>query len=595
MQSYQQLEKIGKGSSGKIYKLRNIHSGKIEALKKVDLRSLSKNQIKDAEHEIHILKNLNHPNILQFHDSFISGNYLCIITEFCALGDLSKFLKNSLSPLPENIVMKLFVQVLLGVEYLHKKQIIHRDIKAMNIFLKPGLKVKIGDLGIARHLNSSYFASTVVGTPFYLSPELCQERPYNYKSDIWALGCLLYELCSREPPFKASENKTLREMIVEGEFKEVPSFYSKEINHIIRQILKLDPRDRPSVEEILAFSFVRKKMEEFKLTPNNFTLKIKNKPNQIKLRSKNIGIGKSGVLPFLKNSEIELEPLKFFEKPVQLHKLIEASKNLQKQNSFVKEKSETDFDLVNSIKFEKQITNRNGHILLATPEDSNLPSHSNLDKKRFLPNNLNALKNLCVEKNDHWREFPNNHVAQNFEKSSKKHSAGRIENDISRRKEKKKETEVYGSFQIESFDRIDKGIEVKSLRKNFGEKAKFGDKRKKDLQSFQWNAFQDQIRIQKNSKTFGGNNFDFERKGDRRSYSLNGTCSKPSFLDDLRKSFSSEKSRPENKMKQSGFIKTPANIRWKNQLKKPVKKSIIKVDLLEQNIENRTKKLQNGG
>lgn len=280
MQSYQQLERIGKGSSGKIYRLRNIYSGKVEALKKVSLSGLSAAQVREAEQEIFILRSLHHPNVVRYKDSFVSGSNLCIITEYCELGDLSRYLKNSQGPLSENEVLRIFIQVLLGVEYLHKKQILHRDLKAMNVFLKRGMVVKIGDLGIARHLSESLFASTVVGTPFYLSPELCSERPYNYKSDIWALGCLLYELCCREPPFKATATKSLKEQILSNEFADVPNSYSGDMNRLVRSILKTDPRDRPSIEELLSVPFIRCKMDELELTPNNFTLKIKNNRNQ---------------------------------------------------------------------------------------------------------------------------------------------------------------------------------------------------------------------------------------------------------------------------------------------------------------------------
>lgn len=298
MQSYQQLEKIGWGSSGKIYRLRNIFTGKADALKKVQLGSLSATQLKEAEQEIHILRNLHHPNIIRYKDSFVSKDNLCIVTEFCECGDLSKLIKAAPGPLPEDDVLRIFIQVLLGVEYLHKKQILHRDLKAMNIFLKRGLKVKIGDLGIARHLNESFFASTVVGTPFYLSPELCQERPYNYKSDIWALGCLLYELCAREPPFKASERQTLRERILDGHVPDIPGVYSRELNKIVHLILRQDPRDRPSVEEILGFPFIRAKMDQLGITPNNFTLKIKNSKPPQHGRDLNPGKSKKPLSPF---------------------------------------------------------------------------------------------------------------------------------------------------------------------------------------------------------------------------------------------------------------------------------------------------------
>lgn len=104
----------------------------------------------------------------------------------------------------------------MGLEHIHKNKILHRDIKTLNIFLNKNETVKIGDLGVAKALNTNDFARTMVGTPFYLSPELCEEKPYNEKSDIWALGCLLYELCTFKHPFEATNQASLILKIIRG-------------------------------------------------------------------------------------------------------------------------------------------------------------------------------------------------------------------------------------------------------------------------------------------------------------------------------------------------------------------------------------------
>lgn len=280
MNDYQKIAVIGKGSFGTIYKVRNLRTGKIEAIKKIDLTALSVRHRREAEREIMFLRGLHHPNILKFHGSFSIDKSLCIVTEFCDLGDLAGFIHSVPGPMPEDLILKIFIQILLGVEYLHKKQIIHRDIKAMNVFIKRPLRVKIGDLGIARHLSESYYASTIIGTPFYLSPELCEEKPYDYKSDVWALGCLLFELCLKEPPFRSTETTSLKSSILKGKYKSVPSIYSKEIRELVDRMLRPDPRDRPSVEDVLCYPFIKRKMEIHGLTANNFTLKMvaSNKP-----------------------------------------------------------------------------------------------------------------------------------------------------------------------------------------------------------------------------------------------------------------------------------------------------------------------------
>ena len=133
------------------------------------------------------------------------------------MGDLSKYIKRQPGFIEERLVLKIFLQVCLGLNYLHDNRILHRDIKAMNIFLKRDLHVKIGDFGVAILLNEEKeFANTIIGTPFYLSPELCKEKPYNEKNDVWALGCLLYELCQKTQPFKANDPTSLKRAIKEG-------------------------------------------------------------------------------------------------------------------------------------------------------------------------------------------------------------------------------------------------------------------------------------------------------------------------------------------------------------------------------------------
>ena len=131
--------------------------------------------------------------------------------EYCNKGDLGQYLKNHISRLlPESIIWKFFIQICLGLRYIHSKKILHRDVKLINLFLTDNDEIRIGDLGVSKVINDqSFFACTVVGTPYYLSPELCEEKPYNEKSDIWALGCVLYELCSKKHPFKAANQAAL--------------------------------------------------------------------------------------------------------------------------------------------------------------------------------------------------------------------------------------------------------------------------------------------------------------------------------------------------------------------------------------------------
>lgn len=170
-----------------------------------------------AVNEATIMGKLTHPFIVRYQESFIEDNTLNIVMEYCDNGDLANFLKmQNKKPLKEDKIWRLFIEICVGLEYIHKNKILHRDIKTLNIFMNKNEEIKIGDLGVAKMLTSNEFAQTMVGTPFYLSPELCEEKPYNEKSDIWAMGCLLYELCTFRHPFEAQNQASLILKIIRG-------------------------------------------------------------------------------------------------------------------------------------------------------------------------------------------------------------------------------------------------------------------------------------------------------------------------------------------------------------------------------------------
>ena len=161
-------------------------------------------------------------------------------------------MKLSPAGLAETIVWKYFIQMCLGLKYIHSKRVLHRDMKTINIFLTEDKEVRIGDLGVAKvTLDQGMFAQTVVGTPYYLSPELCEERPYNEKSDVWALGCIVYELCTRAHPFKAANQAALALKIIKGSFDPIPGSYTSELSSVINQMLTRDYWRRPTAAQLL--------------------------------------------------------------------------------------------------------------------------------------------------------------------------------------------------------------------------------------------------------------------------------------------------------------------------------------------------------
>ena len=250
LKEYEILCKIGQGSFGTVFKVKRKIDRAILVIKLIKITTLSKKNQQDSLHEVNILSSLNCPYIVKYYDSFVENSTLYIVMEYCEKGDLSQILKKQ--QLQEQKIWKFFIQISIGLEYLHSKQILHRDIKSLNIFLSNDDSIRIGDLGVAKILNNTHaFAQTQVGSPYYLSPELCEEKPYNTKSDVWALGCVLYEMCTTKHPFQAPTQAALLLKIIKGSYQPLSSEYSAGLREIIDLCLEKDFKKRPSISVLL--------------------------------------------------------------------------------------------------------------------------------------------------------------------------------------------------------------------------------------------------------------------------------------------------------------------------------------------------------
>ncbi|VDP70918.1 unnamed protein product [Echinostoma caproni] len=272
IRGYEFLKAIGKGSYGEVWLCQQSKDDKqvsctnnlVEivkyVVKKIDITQTGHAERKAALLECKLLSELKHPNIVPYKESFIQSGFLYIAMGYCEGGDLSTRLKlQNGRLLAERCLVEWFIQIAIALQHMHSRNILHRDLKTQNIFLTRNDIIKVGDLGIARVLDSaSAMATTMIGTPYYMSPELFANKPYNHKSDIWALGCVLYEMSTLKHAFNARSFNALSYKILSGKIPEMPNCYSPELLDIVRAMLHQKPEKRPSARRVLGNPFIRK-------------------------------------------------------------------------------------------------------------------------------------------------------------------------------------------------------------------------------------------------------------------------------------------------------------------------------------------------
>ena len=268
IRGYNKIKEVGSGSFGAAILVRD-GTGKNYVLKAIDISRMGAKERKDAANEVKVLSSLKHPYIVAYKDSFIEDGFLNIVMEYADGGDLFTRIqkaKKSMTKFPEQQILRWFTQALLALKFIHDKHILHRDLKSQNFFLMNNGKLKIGDFGIAKVLdNTAACAQTTIGTPYYLSPEICQERPYSWASDMWSLGCVLYECCCLKVPFDASNLRQLIDRITRGPTPQVVGNFSNELKGLVQELLERNYQKRPAAAEILQRPIVQSEIRRMLL------------------------------------------------------------------------------------------------------------------------------------------------------------------------------------------------------------------------------------------------------------------------------------------------------------------------------------------
>ncbi|CAN4114512.1 unnamed protein product [Withania somnifera] len=255
--------KLGGGSSSTVWKAEHWKTGKVVALKQIDLLKLTRQLKTCLDCELTFLSSVEHPNIIRLFHVFQAENSIFLVLEFCAGGDLASYIRNHCR-VQECVARKFMKQIGAGLEILSMHQIIHRDLKPENILLSSMENdpiLKIADFGLSRMLNPNDLAETVCGSPFYMAPEILQFKKYDDKVDMWSIGAILFELLNGYPPFcgrtsvqilqniKASLRLPFSELIL-------PQLHPDCID-LCSRLLSVAPEKRISFQEFCQHDFLK--------------------------------------------------------------------------------------------------------------------------------------------------------------------------------------------------------------------------------------------------------------------------------------------------------------------------------------------------
>ena len=268
MNSFKIISKLGEGAYSTVYKVKRIIDNNVYALKKVKLLNLSEKEKQNSLNEVRLLASIKSNFVISYKEAFFDekDSTLGIVMEFADGGDLYQKIvehKKTATFFEETDIWRNFIQLVKGLKALHDLKILHRDLKSANVFLLKDGTAKLGDLNVSKVARRG-LGYTQTGTPYYASPEVWKDQPYDNKSDIWSLGCVLYEMITLRPPFRAQNMEGLYNKVIKGQLNKIPERFSNELFEIVKLLIQVNSDLRPSCDDILKNKIIQKRIEYFK-------------------------------------------------------------------------------------------------------------------------------------------------------------------------------------------------------------------------------------------------------------------------------------------------------------------------------------------
>ena len=279
MSDFKIERQLGKGSFSCVYLVTRKADQKIYALKSVTMDKLTKKEQQNSVNEVRILASVSHPNVIGYREAFWddSAQTLNIVMEYADDGDLQTKIhqmKKNNGVFEEETIWSYAIQMIEGLKALHDKKIMHRDLKSANIFLSKNKNknkkiCKIGDMNVSKVVKEKVLM-TQTGTPYYASPEVWNDKPYSYKSDLWSIGCVIYELCALRPPFKGKDLDELYVNVCKGKVERIKKIYSDKLWNMILMLLQVDVNKRCNCDQFLNHPIITQKIKEMRMKDSEY-------------------------------------------------------------------------------------------------------------------------------------------------------------------------------------------------------------------------------------------------------------------------------------------------------------------------------------